>query len=190
MKKILIIDNYDSFTFNLLHLVEQFDDIEATVKRNNAFELDELVDYNGIIFSPGPGLPRDAGKMMDVIDKYHSSIPILGICLGMQAIGEYFGAELVNMAMVQHGVMTKIDILENNYLFTEIPNTIDVGRYHSWAFTCNSLPNTLIETASDGEYTMALRHKTFPIMGVQFHPESIMTNYGYKIIGNWIKLIN
>ena len=189
MKQILLLDNYDSFTYNLVHLVEQFDDVRIVVKRNNEININICDEFDAIMLSPGPGLPKDAGVMMELIDVYHTTKPIFGVCLGMQAIGEYFGAKLVNMPEVQHGVKTEIYADTNSYLFKNIPKIIGVGRYHSWVFEKAYLPYELKEIASDNNYVMALEHSTLSICGVQFHPESIMTNYGKQIIENWLNTI-
>lgn len=184
--KILLIDNYDSFTYNLVHYLEQVTQDQITVVRNDHITLEQVGDYNLIMFSPGPGLPKDAGKMMEIIRVWHKTKNIFGICLGHQAIGEFFGAKLRNLDEVHHGVATPIEIKHADPIFQDIPKTISVGRYHSWVLDENNIPNDLIVTAKDlaGEI-MAIQHRTLPIFGVQFHPESIMTTHGLQMIRNW-----
>lgn len=182
---IFIVDNYDSFTYNLVHYVESFG-AEVTVKRNDEFELSELEPYDKIILSPGPGLPKDAGLMPKVIEKYFTSKPILGVCLGHQAIAEFFGAQLMNLKEVHHGVSTKIEVDTSHYLFSEMHPLQEVGRYHSWAI--KEWPNTLREIGYTGDdfTNMAFAHKQFNCVGVQFHPESVLTPNGLKMIENWL----
>lgn len=168
MKRVLLLDNYDSFTYNLVHLVEQFENIEITVERNNSIDINSVALFDAIILSPGPGLPQDAGIMPELIKTYYTNKPIFGVCLGMQALGMFFGAELVNMPIVQHGVRTEIQINSNSRLFKGMPNRVSVGRYHSWAFAKASLPDVLFEIADDGSYAMAFEHTVFSIAGVQF----------------------
>ncbi|MCF8276623.1 MAG: aminodeoxychorismate/anthranilate synthase component II [Flavobacteriales bacterium] len=185
--KLLLLDNYDSFTFNLLHYVEQFCD-DVTVKRNNELTLDEVEAFDAIILSPGPGLPKDAGIMPELIKRYASSKKILGVCLGHQAIGEAFGASLKNLNQVHHGISIPTNIIaKEDSLFTAIPTKIETGRYHSWVIDQSTIPSELTVTATDdnGE-VMAIRHKLFNVCGVQFHPESLLTPEGLKIIGNWV----
>lgn len=187
MKKIAIIDNYDSFTFNLVHYLEELD-CEVTVLRNDEFELEELKSFDDIILSPGPGIPSESGLLIDVIKTYASSKKILGICLGQQAIGEVFGGSLVNLDKVYHGIATSINVLvADEILFQNLPKQLEVGRYHSWVINPADFPEVLEVTASaeNGEI-MAIRHKTFNVKGVQFHPESILTPHGKTIISNWI----
>lgn len=182
---IFIVDNYDSFTYNLVHYLESFD-VVVTVKRNDEFELDELNKYDKIVLSPGPGLPKDAGKMLEVIKKFHSVKPILGVCLGHQAIAEYFGAKLVNLAEVHHGVASKIEVDNSHYLFKNLDEIQEVGRYHSWAIA--DWPSELVEIGYTAKEltNMAFYHKFFPCVGIQFHPESVLTPNGLKMIENWI----
>ena len=184
--RILIIDNYDSFTFNLVHYVEQFCD-DVTVKRNDEISLDEVEEFDAIVLSPGPGLPKHAGIMPKLIKQYASTKKILGVCLGHQAIGEAFGASLKNLNQVHHGVAIPINIIVNNEpLFTNLPNRMDTGRYHSWVIDKNTIPSDLKITATDDEgEVMAIRHKEFDVCGVQFHPESLLTPDGLKVIENW-----
>ena len=186
--KIIVIDNYDSFTYNLVHLINECGQ-EADVRRNDQFELDELEAYDHILLSPGPGIPEEAGLLMDVIRRYASTKKILGVCLGMQAIAEVYGGKLWNLPKPVHGTATPVFINEEHGpLFTSLPESFLVGRYHSWAVESESLPSVLQVTAVDGSGTiMALSHTDLPIHGVQFHPESVLTEYGRDLIANWLK---
>lgn len=184
--KTVIIDNYDSFTYNLSHLVKEAG-AEVTVLRNDQFELADLQVFDKIILSPGPGIPSEAGLLLNVIREYAGKKPILGVCLGEQAIGEAFGGKLINLSEVFHGVQTPITITGKDYLFEELPETINVGRYHSWVVASEGLPDCLEITASSKEgYIMALRHKTYDVHGIQFHPESVLTPDGKKMIDNFL----
>ncbi len=187
MKKIALIDNYDSFTYNLLHYLEQLN-ATVTVFRNDAFELEDLEIFDKILLSPGPGIPDEAGQLKLIILRYSKTKSILGICLGQQAIGEFFGGSLVNLEKAQHGVKTHIRQTEaKDYIFKGLPNSFDVGRYHSWIVSNDNFPSTLEITAiDDNDQIMALRHRELDVRGVQFHPESILTPFGKKIIENWI----
>ena len=186
--KIVIIDNYDSFTYNLAHLVKELG-TEVTVLRNDQFQLDDLEDYHKIILSPGPGIPCEAGLLMDVIRHYANRKPILGVCLGHQAIGEVFGARLENLSDVFHGVATPCRIVSDDPIFSGLPTNITVGRYHSWVVSRNGLPDCLEVTAvSDEGQIMALKHKTLNVRGIQFHPESVLTPDGKKMLRNWMFL--
>lgn len=187
--KTVIIDNYDSFTYNLLHLVAALGS-EVDVLRNDAFALGDLAHYDRIILSPGPGIPDEAGLLKPVIEAYASSKPILGVCLGHQAIGEVFGGTLINLDHVFHGVQTPVvQTTARDLLFDGLNDTFDVGRYHSWVVDPNTLPDSLEVTAvSQGErQIMALRHKTLNVRGIQFHPESILTPEGKRMMGNWLQ---
>jgi anthranilate synthase component 2 len=187
MKKILVIDNYDSFTYNLVHYLEDLNG-DVTVVRNDEFDLEEVKNYDKILLSPGPGLPNEAGLLKQLIQTYAPTKSILGVCLGLQAIGEVFGGQLRNLEKVYHGVATKVQIQVNDEnLFDGLPNEIEVGRYHSWVVDPSDFPDSLQITATDsnGEI-MALRHKTFDVKGVQFHPESVLTPDGKKILENWL----
>ena len=185
MKKIVVIDNYDSFTFNLVHYLEDLD-CEVTVLRNDKFELDDVEYFDKILLSPGPGIPEEAGLLNAVIRRYASTKSILGVCLGQQAIGEVFGAKLINLEKVYHGIATPVTITEDDLLFRDLPKTFEIGRYHSWVIE-TPLPNDLIATSFDEQgQLMSLRHKTYHVRGVQFHPESILTPNGKKILENWI----
>ena len=186
--KIVIIDNYDSFTYNLSHLVKELG-AEVTVLRNDQFELADLESYSKIILSPGPGIPAEAGLLLDVIRTYAGRKPILGVCLGHQAIGEAFGAKLENLTDVFHGVATPGHITSNDPLFTGLPADITVGRYHSWVVSTDGLPDCLEVTAvSDEGQVMALRHRELNVRGIQFHPESVLTPDGKKMLQNWMYL--
>lgn len=184
--KIIIIDNYDSFVYNLSHLIKEFG-VEVTVKRNDQFKLEDIETFDKILLSPGPGIPEEAGLLMDVIRTYAGKKPILGVCLGEQAIGEVFGGKLTNLDDVFHGIQSQIKLTVSDYLFEGLPSKIKVGRYHSWIVDKNSLPDCLEVTAvSEEGYIMALRHKTLDIRGVQFHPKSVLTPEGKQILYNWI----
>ena len=186
--KIVIIDNYDSFTYNLSHLVKELG-AEVTVLRNDQFELSDLEPYSKIILSPGPGIPSEAGLLLDVIKAYADKKPILGVCLGHQAIGEAFGAKLENLSDVFHGVATPCHIIADDPLFSGIDRTITIGRYHSWVVSNEGLPDCLEVTAQSSEgQIMALRHKTLNVRGIQFHPESVLTPDGKKMLQNWLFL--
>jgi anthranilate synthase component II len=184
--KILVIDNYDSFTYNLVQYLQELSEDPIDVFRNDAITLDQVGDYDFIVLSPGPGLPSEAGIMPELIKRYASSKIIFGVCLGLQAIGEAFGGELHNLAQVYHGIETGIEIIDTeNPLFKKVPQGIKVGRYHSWVVKKEKLSENLKITAVDEEgMIMALQHKTYEVSGVQFHPESIMTEYGKEMLGN------
>ena len=184
--KIVIIDNYDSFTYNLSHLVKELG-AEVTVLRNDQFQLEELEQYNKIILSPGPGIPSEAGLLLDVIRTYAGRKPILGVCLGHQAIGEAFGGKLENLSDVFHGVATPCHIIADDPIFSGIDRDITIGRYHSWVVSRQGLPDCLEVTAqSDEGQIMALRHREMNIRGIQFHPESVLTPDGKKMIQNFL----
>jgi len=186
--RLLILDNYDSFTFNLVHLVEKVSDLPFDVIKNDGIALDEIKKYEKILLSPGPGLPSDAGIMPALIKKYAKTKSILGVCLGLQAIGEAFGASLKNLPQVFHGLALPVTLIEEEVLFDNCPKKFNAGRYHSWAIDDKNLPEDLVVTAiDDHRLIMAARHKTLDIKGVQFHPESILTEYGETIIANWLR---
>ena len=196
MMKTVIIDNYDSFTYNLAHLVKELG-AEADVLRNDRFQLEELEPYDKIILSPGPGIPEEAGLLLDVIRTYAGKKPILGVCLGEQAIGQVFGARLVNLSDVFHGVQTEVRIKkgedekevlsEEDYIFRGLPGEIPVGRYHSWVVDTENFPEELVVTAISPEgQIMALKHRKYDIHGIQFHPESVLTPDGRTILQNWL----
>lgn len=185
--KTVIIDNYDSFTYNLSHLLKELG-AEVTVVRNDKFKMEDLESFDKIILSPGPGIPSEAGQLLDVIRTYAGKKPILGVCLGHQAIGEVFGARLENLKDVYHGVQTEGTQLGNDYIFRGLPERVMMGRYHSWVVTRDSMPDVLEVTAmSDDGEIMALRHRQYDIHGIQFHPESVLTPEGHTIINNFLK---
>lgn len=184
--KIAVIDNYDSFTYNLVHYLEDMN-ADVVVFRNDEFELSELEHFDRIILSPGPGIPDDAGLLKDVIKKYAATKSIFGVCLGLQAIGEVYGAKLTNLKKVYHGVATKVTKIEDDFIFNNLPDEIEVGRYHSWVISNENLPEDLIVTSRDENgQIMSLKHAFFNIRGVQYHPESVLTPYGKKILENWL----
>lgn len=185
--KIVIIDNYDSFTYNLSHLLKELG-AEVDVVRNDKFELKDLEQYDKIVLSPGPGIPSEAGLLLDVIRTYAGRKPILGVCLGHQAIGEVFGASLENLKEVYHGVQTEGTQLGNDYIFEGLPERVMMGRYHSWVVAKDSVPECLEVTAmSDDGAIMAMRHRQYDIHGIQFHPESVLTPEGKTMVGNFLK---
>ena len=188
MKKILIFDNYDSFTYNLLHAVKSLGYTGVDVIRNDKIDLASVEQYDKIILSPGPGLPEEAGLLLPLIRQYAASKSILGVCLGHQAIGEVFGAKLVNIPFVFHGVQTPAQFIAADYLFTGLPEEILVGRYHSWIVSRENFPAELEITAVDkaGDI-MAMKHRRLDLHGVQFHPESILTPEGITIIDQFLK---
>lgn len=185
--RLLIFDNYDSFTYNIAHAVRQLG-VEPDVIRNDKITLDEVGNYDKIIISPGPGIPSEAGILPQLLERYGSEKPILGVCLGHQAIGECFGAKLRNLSTVYHGVQSTVRLTADDYIFAGIPSEFEVGRYHSWVVDRDSLPSELEVTAvsPDGEI-MAMRHRNLDVRGVQFHPESVLTPYGLEIIDNWLR---
>lgn len=187
--KILVFDNYDSFTYNLVHLVEKIIHGKVDVYRNDQLPLEQVSNYDKIILSPGPGIPEEAGLLLPLIKTYAASKSILGVCLGHQAIGEAFGATLQNLSTVFHGVATPVDILNPNApLFLGLDQQIIAGRYHSWVISDEGLPAELEVTARDHNgYIMALQHSNYDLQGVQFHPESVLTPDGEKIMRNWLK---
>ena len=185
--KIVIIDNYDSFTYNLSHLIKEIG-ADVTVIRNDQFTLNQLKPFDKLILSPGPGIPSEAGLLLDVIKTYAGQKPILGVCLGHQAIGEVFGGTLENLSDVFHGVATEGTQFSNDYIFDSLPKRITMGRYHSWVGSRENFPTCLEVTAvSDEGQIMALKHKNFDIHGIQFHPESVLTPEGKTIIKNFIE---
>lgn len=185
--KTVIIDNYDSFTYNLAHLVKELG-TEVDVLRNDKFELEELEKYDKIILSPGPGIPEEAGLLLEVIRTYAGRKPILGVCLGEQAIGQAFGGKLTNLSEVFHGIQTNVKIKNKDYIFSGLPTEIPVGRYHSWVVDTDGFPEELVITAISSEgQIMALKHRKYDVHGIQFHPESVLTPDGKQIVGNWLK---
>ncbi|MCW5520733.1 aminodeoxychorismate/anthranilate synthase component II [Aureitalea sp. L0-47] len=186
--KVLVIDNYDSFVYNLVHYLEDLN-VDVTVVRNDRFLLEEVEKYDKILLSPGPGIPDEAGLLKDVIRAYAGRKPILGVCLGQQAIGEVFGGSITNLDEVFHGVATKANILvDNEPLFSGLQKEIEVGRYHSWVVEREGFPDVLeITSLDENGQIMSLRHREFDIRAVQFHPESVLTPEGKTMIKNWIE---
>ncbi len=188
--KIAVIDNYDSFVYNLVHLLHELGfEAHTEVHRNDKISLEALASFDKILLSPGPGLPKDAGVMPQLIAKYAATKSILGVCLGHQAIAESFGAQLFNLPTVLHGVSSKTTLQgQDTDFFEGVPNTFQVCHYHSWAVAPDSLPDSLAVTATDpAGNIMALRHKVYNVRGVQFHPESILTEHGKTMLSNWIQ---
>ena len=189
MEKILVLDNYDSFTYNLVHYIESDSRYEVDVFRNDEITLDEVNKYDTIILSPGPGLPKDAGILEELIRQYAPTKKILGVCLGMQAIGEVFGGTLTNLDKVYHGVATPIEVLDKeDVLYRNLPNKFEVGRYHSWVVDHQNFPQELKITAQEEHgQIMSLKHQKFNVYGVQYHPESILTEHGRDILFNFLE---
>ncbi|HHZ64923.1 MAG TPA: aminodeoxychorismate/anthranilate synthase component II [Flavobacteriales bacterium] len=188
--KILVIDNYDSFTYNLVHILESIGNVQVSVVRNDQIEIDQVAAYDKVMISPGPGLPEDAGIIEQVIKQYANSKSILGVCLGHQAIIQAFGGKLVNLNRVFHGVATDVTVSEPaDHIFNGIPETFKAGRYHSWIADKDSLPDEIdvIATTEDG-VIMGVKHKSHDVRGIQFHPESILTEYGRQIMNNWVQI--
>lgn len=190
--KILVFDNYDSFTYNLVHLVEQITGNKVDVYRNDELPLEQVKDYDKILLSPGPGIPSEAGLLLPLIKEYAATKSILGVCLGHQAIGEAFGGTLTNLSTVYHGIATPVQQVVNqgnkSRLFEGLDDCFIVGRYHSWVVDQQDFPTDLLITAKEEHgYIMALEHKTYDVQGVQFHPESILTPDGAIILKNWLK---
>jgi len=188
----LVIDNYDSFTYNLVQYIERVLKAPVEVRRNDQISLEKVADYDKVLISPGPGIPREAGITLDVIREYGSSKSILGVCLGHQAIAEAYGGSIINLTTVYHGVTGQMkQVIEGDYLFEGVPLEFDAGRYHSWVVEPATLPGELeITVENDEGYIMAIRHRRHDVRGVQFHPESVLTEYGGKMILNWIKQVN
>jgi len=186
---ILVFDNYDSFTYNLVHLVEKIISTKVTVYRNDEVPLEKIAGFDKIILSPGPGLPAESGLLLPLIKEYAPSRSILGVCLGQQAIAEAFGGRLLNLPQVYHGVATPVSITaQDDHLFRGLPATLEVGRYHSWVVDDVDFPDCLEVTARDErQYIMALRHREYDVRGVQFHPESVLTPEGETMLRNWLK---
>lgn len=185
---ILVLDNYDSFTYNLVHIIKALGYKNLEVHRNDKITLEEIERFDKILLSPGPGIPSEAGILLDVIRQYAGKKSIFGVCLGHQAIGEVFGGTLTNLDKVYHGIASKTKILNNGILFDGLPHEIITGRYHSWVVDRKDFPAVLEITAEDDQgKIMALKHKTLDIVGVQFHPESILTEFGQKMMQNWLE---
>jgi anthranilate synthase component 2 len=191
MKKnisILVLDNYDSFTYNLVHIIKALGYKNVEVHRNDKITVEEIERFDKILLSPGPGIPSEAGILQQVIRTYAGKKSIFGVCLGHQAIGEVFGGTLTNLSKVYHGIATKTKILNKGILFEGIPTEVTTGRYHSWVVDTKNFPSVLEITAEDEEgKIMALKHKTYDIVGVQFHPESVLTEFGQKMVQNWLE---
>ena len=187
--KILVFDNYDSFTYNLVQLIREIAvDAKVEVFRNDEITLEAVKAYDKILLSPGPGIPSESGLLLPLIKEYAASKSIFGVCLGQQAIAESFGGSLSNLSKVYHGIATPIHLTNSSSLFEGLPNKFSVGRYHSWIVNEKDLPSDLIITSKDEEgYIMSLEHKTYDVKGVQYHPESVLTPDGAKIIANWLK---
>ena len=186
-KAVLVIDNYDSFTYNLVHLINEVG-YEAEVWRNDKFDLADVEKYDKILLSPGPGIPEEAGLLLDVIKTYAPTKSIFGVCLGQQAIAEAFGGTLLNLGRPMHGIATPVTVVDGDeFLFWECPQTINVGRYHSWVVSKENFPSCLKITARDQKSEiMALRHESLDVRGVQFHPESVLTEHGKQMMENWL----
>lgn len=189
--KILVFDNYDSFTYNLVHLVQKIVKDKLDVYRNDQIPLEKVKEYDKIILSPGPGIPKEAGLLLELIKEYAATKSVLGVCLGHQAIGEAFGGSLINLSTVYHGVSTPVKIVKHEAkhdLFEGLPDQFEVGRYHSWIVSEENFPKELDITARDENgYIMAMQHKKYDVQGVQFHPESVLTPDGEAILRNWLK---
>lgn len=193
--KVLVFDNYDSFTYNLVHLAEEILGTKVFVHRNDQLPLEEVKQFDKIILSPGPGIPEEAGLLLPLIKAYASTKCILGVCLGHQAIGQAFGGTLTNLSAVYHGVATPVTITaaarnqqRSGSLFRGMDEQLEVGRYHSWVVDRNGFPEELEITAEDeAGFIMALQHKTYDVQGVQFHPESVLTPKGKQLLENWLK---
>jgi anthranilate synthase component II len=185
--KILVLDNYDSFTYNLVHYLEKVSKAKVEVFRNDKITVEEVKRYDKILLSPGPGVPAEAGILSGVIKEYAVSKSIFGVCLGQQAIGEVFGGRLTNLDSVYHGVATEMKVVKEDVIFSGIPKKFKAGRYHSWVVDKKGFPDGLEITCEDENgYIMGLRHKRYDVRGVQFHPESILTEHGLKMIENWV----
>lgn len=193
-KKLLVLDNYDSFTYNLVHLAREIIGDEIDVFRNDEIALDQVANYEKILLSPGPGIPEEAGILLELIKTYAPTHSIFGVCLGEQAIGQAFGAKLINLPQVFHGIATEINLfpgltpsIKKNDWFCGMENVLEVGRYHSWVISNDQLPESLEITAKDNHgMIMSVRHKIYDVQGVQFHPESVLTPKGKKMLENWL----
>lgn len=190
MRSILVIDNYDSFTYNLVYYIEKITGEKTDVYRNDEITIDEVDRYKKILLSPGPGIPNEAGICLDLVRRYAPTKSIIGICLGHQAIAEAFGGRLLNLSQVHHGVKSQVTILNNREpLFSGIPAILEAGRYHSWVVERDSLPSCFTITCEDKEgIVMGISHKQYDLRGLQFHPESVLTEYGMDIMRNWIEM--
>ncbi len=189
MAKILLVDNYDSFTYNLMHYADEYGEHQIDVYRNDKISPGRVKNYDGILLSPGPGIPSEAGRLLEIIDTNRYSKRIFGVCLGLQAIAEVFGGKLLNTKKVYHGVATNVNVIKPaHYLFDGLPGSFQAARYHSWVVRNDSVPLCMrIDAMDDEQYIMAMSHRELDICGVQFHPESILTPEGKKIVFNWLK---
>jgi len=186
--KILVFDNYDSFTYNLVQLIKEQSNATVEVFRNDEISLEAIKAYDKILLSPGPGIPSESGLLLPLIKTYAATKSILGVCLGQQAIAEAFGGSLTNLSKVYHGIATPVELIGASNLFEGLPTTFQVGRYHSWVVNEQDLPAELKVTSKDADgYIMSLEHTSYDVKGVQYHPESVLTPDGAKIIGNWLK---
>lgn len=186
--KILVIDNYDSFVYNLVQILKDIPEVDVTVTRNDQLDLEHLKHFDGILLSPGPGIPQEAGQLMQVIKRYVDTLPILGVCLGHQALAEHFGGILKNLPTPLHGIASALSIEKEGTLFQGLPQKFNVGHYHSWIV--DEVTDELEVIAKDEKnQIMAIQHKNLPVYGVQFHPESVMTEYGKEMIENWVEVI-
>ncbi len=187
MQKIAVIDNYDSFVYNLVHYVEEFA-AKVDVYRNDEVTLNQLEKYDKILLSPGPGIPDEAGMLKEIIKHFAGKTPLFGVCLGQQAIMEVFGGKLVNLEKVYHGVATQIDVsVKDEVLYKDLPEQLEVGRYHSWVIDAK-IPDCLeITSLDENQQIMSIRHREFDLRAVQFHPESVLTPHGKKMIQNWVE---
>jgi anthranilate synthase component 2 len=186
--KILVFDNYDSFTYNLVQMIKEQSTASVDVFRNDEIPLEDVKAYDKILLSPGPGIPSESGLLIPLIKTYAATKSILGVCLGQQAIAEAFGGSLTNLSKVYHGIATPVELIGESNLFEGLPKTFQVGRYHSWVVNEQDLPAELKITSKDADgYIMSLEHTSYDVKGVQYHPESVLTPEGAKIIGNWLK---
>ncbi len=186
--KILVFDNYDSFTYNLVQMIKELTNAQVNVYRNDEIALEKVQAYDKILLSPGPGIPSESGLLLPLIKEYAPTKSIFGVCLGQQAIAEAFGGSLSNLSKVYHGIATDVDVIKESILFEGLPKQFKVGRYHSWVVNEKDLPKDLVITSKDEEgYIMSLEHNTYDVKGVQYHPESVLTPEGVKIIANWLK---
>lgn len=185
--KILVIDNYDSFVYNIVHILRNEPDVEVDVVYNDQIDIATVNQYDKILLSPGPGIPSEAGQLMEVIERFATEKPMLGVCLGHQALSEYFGGSLTNLERPLHGVQSALSTALPDYLFEETPNTFQIGHYHSWVVDPGSLEQLEVTAVDEQGNVMAIRHPLHDIRGVQFHPESILTEHGKQLIKNWLK---
>lgn len=185
--KILVIDNYDSFVYNIVHILRNIDNVEVNVVYNDQVDIPLVNHYDKILLSPGPGIPKDAGQLMEVIERFADHKPMLGVCLGHQAIAEYFGGKLLNLPQPLHGVQSNLSVNQTDYLFEDIPNKFQIGHYHSWVVQPQENSEFEILASDENENIMAIKHTHYDVRGFQFHPESILTEHGARLLQNWIK---